>query len=394
MRIVHVIDYFQPELGYQETHLAHAQQLAGHEVKVVTSDRTFPFPEMGMSAKVSGPRIRTLGITQECGIEVHRLAVRFELQTRVWLRGLAKKISELRPDLIIGHGMGNFTSLRLASSARNTGARLVIDEHMQDIQLRRGAAAVLWRKGQRALVQNALAPAVSRFVGVTPSSVKILQEVYGVPAAMCQLIPLGTWAVSASETSKKSVLRSSLQLPSSSLVVGYVGRLARQKEIERIIESVASLRRESLDVIALLVGDGDHEYRRELLELSETLGVREAVYFRGAVPSNEVPSVLGALDVAVWPRGVSATMIDALAAGAALVIPSYHGTDFYVEGGGGATFSSPSEMLSHLKAYALDRELLSKDQDFARNRSRLFDWNVLAECFISGEEPVATSSGA
>lgn len=32
MRIAHIIDYYQPQLGYQETYLARARAAMGHDV--------------------------------------------------------------------------------------------------------------------------------------------------------------------------------------------------------------------------------------------------------------------------------------------------------------------------------------------------------------------------
>lgn len=42
MRIVHVVDYFMPQFGYQEPFLAKWQLKMGHEVYVVTGDRYCP----------------------------------------------------------------------------------------------------------------------------------------------------------------------------------------------------------------------------------------------------------------------------------------------------------------------------------------------------------------
>jgi hypothetical protein len=51
MKIIHVIDYFQPQLGYQETFLAKEQAKQGHEVYVLTSDRYNPIVYKGNAAK-------------------------------------------------------------------------------------------------------------------------------------------------------------------------------------------------------------------------------------------------------------------------------------------------------------------------------------------------------
>ena len=45
MKIVILIDYFQPKLGYQEFFLAKEMQKLGHQVYVATSNYYFPFPD-------------------------------------------------------------------------------------------------------------------------------------------------------------------------------------------------------------------------------------------------------------------------------------------------------------------------------------------------------------
>ena len=58
MRIVHVADYFQPQLGYQEYFTARAQVKDGHEVHVITSYRYRPFDDFEHSVgPVLGARV-------------------------------------------------------------------------------------------------------------------------------------------------------------------------------------------------------------------------------------------------------------------------------------------------------------------------------------------------
>ena len=57
MKIVHVCDYIQPQLGYQEYYLAKEHAKMGHEVTVITSDRYYPFPNYENTAeKILGDR--------------------------------------------------------------------------------------------------------------------------------------------------------------------------------------------------------------------------------------------------------------------------------------------------------------------------------------------------
>ncbi|MBW6396488.1 glycosyltransferase family 4 protein [Roseomonas sp. HJA6] len=85
--------------------------------------------------------------------------------------------------------------------------------------------------------------------------------------------------------------------PSGGLVVGVLGRLHPGKGQALLIEAVARLRAQGLDVTALVVGDGpaDAQYR----ELAANLGMAEHVHFAGLVP--EVRPWLAAMDMLCIP---------------------------------------------------------------------------------------------
>ena len=44
MKIVHVVDYLMPDMGYQEFLLAQYNLLDGHEVFIITSNKYYPVP--------------------------------------------------------------------------------------------------------------------------------------------------------------------------------------------------------------------------------------------------------------------------------------------------------------------------------------------------------------
>ena len=52
MRIVHIVDYLMPQMGYQEF-LLQMDSHQGHEVFIITSDRYTPFLIMGNLGKYS-----------------------------------------------------------------------------------------------------------------------------------------------------------------------------------------------------------------------------------------------------------------------------------------------------------------------------------------------------
>jgi glycosyltransferase involved in cell wall biosynthesis len=73
----------------------------------------------------------------------------------------------------------------------------------------------------------------------------------------------------------------------------FVGRLAKDKRIDVLINSLLHVRR--TDVHLVLVGTGDDQKRLE--GLSHDLGVEDRVHFLGLVPEDDLPSVFRASDV-------------------------------------------------------------------------------------------------
>ena len=109
MKIVHVIGYFQPELGYEEFYTAREQVRLGHDVAVVTSDRIFPFSAEIKSALSSAgldmtTRKRGTGVSDLEGVSVHRLPTAFEwFYDCVAVHGLKESLSLLKPEIVHAH---------------------------------------------------------------------------------------------------------------------------------------------------------------------------------------------------------------------------------------------------------------------------------------------------
>ncbi len=109
-------------------------------------------------------------------------------------------------------------------------------------------------------------------------------------------------------------------------VVGHVGRMQEAKNHMFLLDVFARVHGEEPDSALLLVGDG--ELRGALREWAQQLGVSNAVYMTGN--RNDVPELLGAMDVFAFPslwEGLPVTLIEAQAAGLPCVISDRISTD-------------------------------------------------------------------
>ena len=191
MKVVHIIDYFQPKIGYQETFLAREHAGAGHDVCVVTSDRYNPAIYSGKEAKsILGSRLVGAGFFIEEGIKVWRLKVLFEMQYKVWLLGLEKKIQELRPDLVIVHGIANLSAIRIARLKKKlNNLKLIYDDHMTfDNSLSRMRMLYPLFKW---LFSSLIQEAADSLVAILPETKTFMNKRYGIPLDRISIIPLG-----------------------------------------------------------------------------------------------------------------------------------------------------------------------------------------------------------
>lgn len=138
-------------------------------------------------------------------------------------------------------------------------------------------------------------------------------EIYVVPTG----INLEKFDITISE-SEKAALRHELGIPSGNKVMAFVGRLAKEKNLEEIFSylareiSIAGRR----DLTLLVVGDGPH--RSYLEQYASELGISKNVIFAGMVKSENVASYYQLGDVFISASSSETqglTYIEALANG-------------------------------------------------------------------------------
>lgn len=114
-------------------------------------------------------------------------------------------------------------------------------------------------------------------------------------------------------------LRKKLGIKEDEIVINYVGRLAKEKSVETLLESQQSLIKK-YKCRLLIVGSGpDLEHFKNM---SKKLGIEKNVIFTGAVPWEKVPNYYGISDIfatASVTETQGLTVIEAMAAGLPVV---------------------------------------------------------------------------
>jgi glycosyltransferase involved in cell wall biosynthesis len=125
----------------------------------------------------------------------------------------------------------------------------------------------------------------------------------------------------------------------------YAGRLSPDKGVDTVLESIAVLRRQNpeLPVHLSLYGAGAPEYERRLRQAAQAAGITDRVAFAGLVPRIQMPRVLAAHDVLLfpsrWAEPLARIVQEAMACGLVVIGTATGGTpEILVDGHNGYIF--------------------------------------------------------
>jgi glycosyltransferase involved in cell wall biosynthesis len=125
--------------------------------------------------------------------------------------------------------------------------------------------------------------------------------------------------------------RREFDLDANHRVVGFIGRIVREKGIEELIEAMAYVTTREPDARLLVVGDtlasdGDTEAKKVVQRAILEYGMQDKVRFAGL--RDDIPRLLKALDIFVlpsWREGMPRSIIEAMATGLPVVATDIRG---------------------------------------------------------------------
>lgn len=129
-------------------------------------------------------------------------------------------------------------------------------------------------------------------------------------------------------------LRQEYQIPDGTMVVGTVGRLSREKDLPTFF-NVAKLILEKInDAVFFIVGDGKEDVVSELIELAETMGLKNHIYFTGH--RTDLINVYSSFDLFLMTsltEGLPNTVLEAMSLEIPVVTTAVGGVPELIENG-------------------------------------------------------------
>ena len=356
---------------------------SGAEKQLTLLATSLPGPEFSVQVAVltrSGPYAGDLAAA---GVPVTVLDKRLKCDPIVY-RKLRRLIAEARPDVLHTWLFAANSYGRLAAGKRPPFP-VVVSERCVDS----------WKSGWQLWLDRRLISRTSRLVGNSQSVADFYRDV-GYPLEKLSVIHNGIELPEAGAIDKNE-LRRQFGIPPESLVVGFVGRLARQKRVLDLIWAFELIRVMEGEVYFVIAGDGPERHKLE--QFAHSLKIGERVKFLGH--RDDAPRLLPAFDL-FWLasdfEGLSNSVMEAMAAGLPVIasdIPAnrelvVHGeTGYLAPVGDRVAFAQLGQRL------LLDRDLASRFGAAGRARiASQFSTARMVESYARLYREVTGSRGA
>lgn len=325
MKIVHVMNWYIPDMGYQENFLPAEQQKLGHEVTIITSDR-IPFYK-GFDnhvGRILPNRIIGSGESKENGVSIYRLPILFEIKDGgiIALWGLRKTLKKIKPDIVHAHGPYNIASIISLLYCKKIGYKIFIDDHSNAQNFHIDTIPKKIYIGFLKVFYFLFERNVSGWMPVAEPAKKILVENFNIQDEKMKIIPLGI----ATERFFKSAslreeCRKEFSLNDNDILIITTGKLDEAKDIEILIEAFFKVLQKNQKVKLLIIGNGPQEYMEKITNLINEKNIKNSIIFKDFVKNSELPRYYNAADIGVWPGTHTITAVESLATGLPVIIP-------------------------------------------------------------------------
>ncbi|MCM8786987.1 MAG: glycosyltransferase family 4 protein [Candidatus Omnitrophica bacterium] len=329
MKIIILIDYFQPKLGYQETFLAREFQKLGHQVFVLTSNFYFPFPDYQNTVyKILGERKRKVGEFIEEGIRVYRLPLLFEFGNSAvaMLKNLRKTLSKIKPDVVFSDGVFTPLAFQVAYYKKKIGYKLFYDNHASTFNT--NLYNTLPKKIYMFFFKKFLMPFIKKnadgFTAVGESEKWLLCKEYSLKDNEVKLIPLGAdTSIFYPDKRKRELMRQKLGIKENEVLIVHAGKITKNKDVDILFKALKIISKSEYNWRLLVISGGEKKIIDELKDFAIQNNFSSKIIWQAPVENKKLADFYNASDIGIWPGDLSNTILEAIACGLPVILPKF-----------------------------------------------------------------------
>jgi glycosyltransferase involved in cell wall biosynthesis len=286
------------------------------------------------------------------------IPIRNRFKARLWLQCyLPELVKQEKVDLV--HFAKNLTVLGLGVKTLATIYDLALLRFPAGFPV---ADRLYWR-----FIQPVMLRKMTKVHAISQNTAKDLKRFYGLRDEQIRLIyPPYNLAFKPLENSQVEPLRQRYGLSEQTIM--HIGSFGPKKNLETLVRAFGQLTDMQSSKLVLVGGPYRAGYDAPLKALVERLGLHERVIFTGIVPEEDLPGLINAASIVVYPsvyEGFGIAAVEALACGAPLIVNA-GGALQEVVGDSALILQDPYDIL----ALAEEMEWLCKNQELRADLRR------------------------
>ena len=378
MRIIQVSYRFPPAIGGVENHVYNlAYRLSEeHKVTVFTSD----IENIGLF-KIQ--RVNKSYEKLSDNLDVFRLrayppGIPYAM-TYAMIPSLIRKLAGSHVDVIHTHGYIALHSDVTSIISKLKETPLVLTVHAYGDRLSNRYKNLFSR-----LYNSTMGKAILNYAGkiivLDPKALRYFLNL-GVEKEKIQVIPNG---IEYNKFAKSQLSRDFRQkYDINGKIVLFVGQLQQRKGVQHLFRSAPQILKEVPDANFFIVGDGG--FKKNLVEISNNLGIKGRVKFTDFLPIEELLEVYASADVFVLPsafEGLPTVILEAMASGKPIVATNVGGISSIVkEGVNGFVidYENLEQLAKSITIILTDEKLAKIMGENGREIAKNCDWSVISK---------------
>jgi len=325
MRILVIINYFQPKLGYHEYYLSKSLVKKGHKLIILTSDRFFPFPNYDkIYADYLGARKSPkVGFHKEYGLNVIRLPTLLEIGSNVFLLKQKNYIKKFKPDIVLIYGL--FSPLLLFSiisireiKSRKKDFAIIVSETMIPKFAKRNLFGCI-----KYIYLKLIFPVIFKFVRKFISAIYVTKEKvndflisnYKIKG---YIIPLGV---------DINTFKPDYKMKTNPFTIFYSGKINKEKGVLDIIRIAGKLRKK-YKIKLLFVGNATEKFKLEIMRLITIYDLNESFSWFPFTSQEKLAKYMKQGNIGLWiGKTPSASINEFISCGKPVLVRSFEGFD-------------------------------------------------------------------
>lgn len=385
MKIAYVVETYTEGLGYIDNILPKELGAAGDQVHLITC--RLPAYYQNSAAFFGGLTEKKNFSDEECSenYTLHTCGYT-RLGQRILINGLFKKLKNIEPDVVIVRGIASPVLGQVVLAKVLLGFKIFTSTGQAysalPQALREGgflSKARISNFFSRVLLGRFFSYFVTKCIGSTEDCIDSVVDFYGVPRKKTKVISLGVDtsiffpATDSAALKARSDVRANLGVLDKEIVCIWTGRMTTSKSVHVLAQAVDELSAEGYPFIALFVGDGPE---------SEKLQAYKKSIVRPFVPWTELSEFYRAADIAVWPRSITTSTLDASACGLPVIMSDQEkAQERWMDIGSTYKDGCVASLKATLLEYQDDARRSSTGSIAASRMRALYSWKVIAQAF-------------